>query len=553
MQLKGADILVKTLIDEGVTTLFGYPGGAVIDIYDSLYKYSGEIKHIITAHEQGAAHAADGYARSTGKVGVVLATSGPGATNLVTGIANAYMDSVPMVAITGNVPTALLGQDSFQEVYIAGITMPITKHNFVVRDIKDLAPTLRQAFRIAQEGRKGPVLVDVPKDVTLASCEYTTQPPLPLKTPPPLDEEKLTQIAAIIGKAKRPLICYGGGIVSGDAQELLTAFVKTKHIPSVHTLMATGTLSCTDPLNLGLVGMHGSYAANAAIQESDVLIALGTRFSDRVALSRKRFAQDSVKIHIDIDASEINKSVAINYKLVANVHSVLQKLQTLVTDDSHKAWLERIEDLKTHNYHPEDSNSELKPHRILQTINRYTEPNTIIATDVGQHQMWAAQYCETASPRNFLTSGGLGAMGFGYGAAIGAAIAHPNRRIIHITGDASFHMNMNEACTAVANNLPIITVIMNNTVLGMVHQWQTTFFGSRYSQTEPQRKTDFALVAKGFGAEGFDASTPDEFEQVFQKALKISGPVWINCTISPEEKVLPMIPAGATVDNIILN
>ncbi len=553
MQLTGADILIKTLLDEKVTTIFGYPGGAVLNIYDALYRHSHQITHILTAHEQGASHAADGYARATGKVGVVLATSGPGATNLVTGIANAYMDSIPMVAITGNVPTDLLGQDSFQEVYIAGITMPITKHNFVVRKVEELESTIKQAFKIAQEGRKGPVLVDIPKDVTAALGEYTPQPPLPLKDNPRLDQAALEKIAQVISTAKKPLVCFGGGIVSGDAQELLIQFLEKYQLPSVHTLMGTGTLSYTHPLNLGLVGMHGNYVGNKAIQESDVLIALGTRFSDRVALSKNKFAKQSIKIHIDIDASEINKSIAVDYKLTAHVHDVLKELLSMVNSPQHQDWLEEIKALQKNNYVPSSQHDRLKPHEILATIHEYLPQDTIIATDVGQHQMWSAQYCQSTSPRNFLTSGGLGTMGFGYGAAIGASVAFPQRRVVHITGDGSFHMNLNEGCTAVSYQLPIITVIMNNSVLGMVRQWQTSFYDKRYSQTDPHRRTDFVKLAEGFGAHGFHAQTLEEFQAVLQQALKINGPVWINCQIDSDEKVLPMIPSGATVESIILN
>ena len=509
MLLTGAEIIAEVLIEQGATTIFGYPGGAVLNIYDALYEYRDKIRHIMTAHEEGASHAADGYARATGKTGVVLATSGPGATNLVTGIATAYMDSVPLVALTGNVGTSLIGRDSFQEVYIAGITMPITKHNFVVRDVSQLADILRDAFRIARTGRCGPVLVDIPKDVTAAKTEFERAGPVEIPEPPMPVQEDILHAAEIINSAKRPIIYFGGGVVSSGASEKLAALIHTANIPACHTIMGTGVLADDDPLNLGMIGMHGCFTTNKAIDEADVVVAVGTRFSDRVALNTKKFAGRATIIHIDIDPSEISKNVPADCSLIGDVDRILTELLRLAGEDA------------------------------------------IFVTDVGQHQMWAAQYCGRSKPRSFLTSGGLGTMGFGYGAAIGAKIAQPNRRVIHITGDGSFHMNLNEACTVASYNLPIITVIMNNTVLGMVRQWQTVFYGGRYSSTSPERKTDFPKVAEGFGLSGVRVTTPKEFEQAFAKALEDNKPVWIECMIDKDEKVLPMIPAGGTIEDMI--
>lgn len=549
MKLNGSQIIAEVLLENGVDTVFGYPGGAVLNIYDALYEYKDRIKHYMTAHEQGAAHAADGYARSTGKTGVVIATSGPGATNLVTGIATAYMDSVPLVAITGNVSTPLIGRDSFQEVYIAGITMPITKHNFVVRDVRELADILRTAFEIAQSGRPGPVLVDIPKDITGAVTEYEKQEKQVIKKPE--GHFSLEKAAAIINGAKKPVIYFGGGVRISDAGEELRVLIKKADIPATYTMMAAGVLGYGERENLGLIGMHGCLTANKAVDMADVVLAVGARFSDRVALNTEKFARDAKIIHIDIDSSEIGKNVEVDVSIVGDVKDVLQQLLPLIKQANHDQWFEQLALWKSKDYKPKDNASVLKPHQIIHTICENAGPDAVYVTDVGQHQMWAAQYLKHVHPRNFLTSGGLGTMGYGYGAAIGAQIANPGRRVVHITGDGSFHMNMNEGCTAVSYHLPIVTVIMNNAVLGMVRQWQDAFYGRRFSSSEPERKTDYVKVAEGFGAKGFVCTDLASFEKVFAQALKQNCPVWIDCRIDREERVCPMIPAGMTVHDAI--
>ena len=554
MVLTGADIFAEVLVEQGVETLFGYPGGAVLNLYDALYKYSGKIRHIMTAHEQGAAHAADGYARATGKTGVVLATSGPGATNLVTGIATAYMDSIPMVAITGNVGTSLIGRDSFQEVYIAGITMPITKHNFVVRKVDELADILRDAFRIAQTGRKGPVLVDIPKDVTGATAEFTpVKPQIPVyKTE--LDGQELARAAQVIGNARRPVIYFGGGVAASEAGEELYALAKKAEIPATYTMMAAGVLSYGDPLNLGLLGMHGCRTTNRAVNEADLVLAIGTRFSDRVALNTEKFAKNAAILQIDIDPSEVNKNVEVDYSLVGDVKQILQALLPLVKDAKHTEWMTQIQAWQAQDYRPKDDKYCIRPHQLIGKMCELAGPDALYVTDVGQHQMWATQYIRHVKPRSFLTSGGLGTMGFGYGAAIGAKLAvGESRPVIHITGDGSFHMNLNEACTAVSYELPVITVIFNNTVLGMVRQWQTAFYGKRYSSTDPHRKTNYVKLAEGFGAKGYHCETLDAFSAAFAEALKSKGPVWFVCVIDKDEKVLPMIPAGGSIEDMIMD
>ena len=553
MKLTGSQIFVEVLVEQGVDTLFGYPGGAVLNLYDELYKNSDRIRHVLTAHEQGASHAADGYARATGRTGVVLATSGPGATNLVTGIATAYMDSVPMVAFTGNVATTLLGKDSFQEAYIEGITMPITKHNYTVRRVEDLADTMRAAFRIAQSGRKGPVLVDIPKDITAASCEFTPKAPELIRTVTRYNEEDVKKAAQMINASERPIVYFGGGVRSAAGCQPLRDLMEKTGMPATYTLMAAGVLSYGEPHNLGLLGMHGCYAANKAIDEADLVIAVGTRFSDRVALNPDSFAKRAKIIQIDIDPSELGKNVDVDLSLTGDASYILQAILPYVEKTEHKLWMEQIRGWQKNDYKPVDSDTELKPHQIIDEICNQAGPEAVYVTDVGQHQMWAAQYLHHTKSRGFLTSGGLGTMGFGYGAAIGAQMAlGRDARVVMLTGDGSFHMNLNEACTAVSYDLPIITVIFNNQVLGMVRQWQTTFYEKRYSDTDPHRKTDFVKLAEGFGAKGYRAATPAEFKAAFADAMKQKGPSWIDCRIGKDEKVLPMIPGGGTVNDIIM-
>ena len=553
MKLTGSQIFVEVLAEQGVDTIFGYPGGAVLNLYDELYKNSDRIRHILTAHEQGAAHAADGYARATGRTGVVLATSGPGATNLVTGIATAFMDSVPMVAFTGNVATSLLGKDSFQEAYIEGVTMPITKHNYTVRRVEDLADTMRAAFRIAQSGRKGPVLVDIPKDVTANSCDFTPKPPEPVRTVTRYDEESVLKAAEMINAAKRPLVCFGGGVRSAAGCQPLRDLLAKAEIPATYTLMAAGVLAYGEPLNLGLLGMHGCYTTNKAVDEADLVIAVGTRFSDRVALKPETFARNAKLIQIDIDPSEMGKNVPIDLALIGDATYILQAILPHVAPAKHPEWMAQIREWQKKDYKPTDSDTVLKPHQMIDEICRQAGPDAVYVTDVGQHQMWAAQYLHHTKSRGFLTSGGLGTMGFGYGASIGAQIGlGPDARVIMLTGDGSFHMNLNEGCTAVSYELPIITVIFNNQVLGMVRQWQTAFYGRRYSNTDPQRRTDFAKVAEGFGAKGYRCETLAEFKAAFADAMKQKGPSWIDCRIGKDEKVLPMIPGGGDINDIMM-
>ena len=552
MVKNGAEILIDALVEQGVDTIFGYPGGAVLNIYDALYKNSDRIRHILTAHEQGAAHAADGYARATGKVGVCLATSGPGATNLVTGIATAYMDSIPMVAITGNVGTSLIGRDSFQEVYIAGITMPITKHNFVVRDVEDLADTVRDAFRIAASGRPGPVLIDIPKDITAAKCEFIPKGKVEINETYEISDEELQTVADMIAASERPMIYYGGGVETSDAGDMLLQLQRKADIPSAHTMMAIGCIPDTEPLSLGMIGMHGTVSAAWAVERCDLLVCIGARFSDRVATNTKRFAPSAKVIHIDIDNAEINKNIGVDYAIVSDAETFLEKVMPYIKEAKHDAWRAQIAEWQTKlDYVPKDDESVIHPHQLLRTVAEETPEDTIIATDVGQHQLWSAQYNGRKHVRQFLTSGGLGTMGFGYGAAIGAQVAFPDRTVVHITGDGSFHMNLNEICTAVSYNLPVITIIMNNRVLGNVRQWQTMFYGSRYSQTDPHRKTDYVKLADAFGARGFRVSNIAELRDALREAMKRTGPVLIDAQIDKDERVLPMSPAGGTVDDLV--
>ena len=554
MKLNGSQILIETLLEQGTDTIFGYPGGAVLNIYDELYKYSDRIRHILTAHEQGASHAADGYARATGKVGVVLATSGPGATNLVTGIATAYMDSIPMVAITGNVGTPLIGRDSFQEVYIAGITMPITKHNFVVRNVEELADTIRLAFEIAMSGRPGPVLIDIPKDVTAAVCEFEHKPAAKPRPHPAIQHDQIKQMAEMINASERPVIFYGGGVIASEASELLGQLIHRADVPACQSIMGIGALPTDDPLNLGIIGMHGWVSAGRAVDKADLLIALGTRFSDRVATKMGDFATGAKIVQVDIDPAEVNKNVTVDHSVIGDVRDVLEAVLPLIHHGDHTPWKQQIAVWKERmDYKPKDDDSTLRPHQIMRKIDELIGEDDIVATDVGQHQMWAAQFAGRRKPRTFLTSGGLGTMGYGYGAAIGAQIAQPARRVIHVTGDGSFHMNLQEMCTAVSYHLPVITVVVNNTVLGMVRQWQTSFYGHRYSATDPHRQTDFVKLAEAFGAKGLRCHTLAEFEACMKEALAADGPVIIDAVIDKDERVLPFIPAGQTIRNVVID
>ena len=555
MKLNGSQILLETLLEQGTDTIFGYPGGAALNIYDELYKYSDRIRHVLAAHEQGASHAADGYARATGKVGVVLATSGPGATNLVTGIATAFMDSIPLIAITANVGTNFIGRDSFQEIYIAGVTMPITKHNFVVRNVEELADTVRQAYEIAISGRPGPVLIDIPKDVTAAVCEFEHKPAVHKRPNPKIQHEQISKMAEMVNAAERPVILFGGGVISSDACELLLRLMKRGDIPACHSLMGIGALDKEEPLNLGLIGMHGWVSAGRAVDNADLVIALGTRFSDRVATKMGDFASTAKVVQVDIDESEVNKNIAVEHSVIGDVHDVLEAILPLIDHADHTPWKEQIASWKERmDYKPKDNNAVLRPHQLMKKIDELIGKDDIVATDVGQHQMWAAQFTGRSKPRTFLTSGGLGTMGFGYGAAIGAQVGEPDKRVVHVTGDGSFHMNLQEMCTAVSNNLPVITVVVNNSVLGMVYQWQTSFYGKRYSNTDPHRKTDFVKLAEAFGAKGLRCDTLAGFEACMKEALATTdGPVLIDAHIDKTERVLPFIPGGETVRNVIID
>lgn len=553
MKLTGAEIITEVLIEQGVTDIFGYPGGTVLNIYEALYHRQDRLKHYLTAHEQGAAHAADGYARATGKTGVVLVTSGPGATNTVTGIATAYLDSIPMVVITVNVGVDLIGKDSFQEVFITGITQPITKHNYAVRDISKLADTVRDAFKIAGSGRRGPVMIDIPKNITAERFEYT---PAPRWTPPqpksaPLEE--LEKVSGLIAKSLRPVVCFGGGVISSEAAPELLEFVRKTKIPTCHTIMGTGVIGFGDELDLGMIGMHGSMAANHAIDEADLLLAMGMRFSDRVALNLRDFAPHATVVHFDIDESEIRKNVMADIAVIGDIRSELRNLIPLVGEKERTKWLTAIRKWKDELVIVNEKRSDgIRPFEIMDVVCEKGGDNAIVVTDVGQHQMWAAQFCRKTRPRGFLTSGGLGTMGFGYGAAIGAKVAVPDATVFHITSDGCFHMNMNEVCTAVSNNLKVITIIFDNKVLGMVRQWQTLMYNKHYIATTLERKTDYVKVAEGFGARGFMAESKEELEKAVDAALAGEGPVWIVCPIDPDEKVLPMIPAGGTIRSAIM-
>ena len=553
MKMTGAQLVMNVLPEHGVDTVFGYPGGTALFLYDELYKYSDRIKHVLVAHEQGGAHAADGYARATGKTGVAFSTSGPGATNLVTGIATAYMDSIPTVFITANVGKHLIGRDAFQEICITGVTFPITKHNYFVNDKEDLADALRNAFRIANEGRKGPVLVDITKDVTEAIVDYEPAKPYPIrKTETENCEAKAEKFAKYINGAQRPVIQVGGGVIASESYREVMELAEKADIPMVTTLMGMGAIPSSDERYFGMIGMHGSYAANKCIAEADLILTLGSRFSDRVALKPDQFGKKAKILQVDIDKSEIGKNVAIADCIIGDCKDVLEALIPMTEKADHSQWIQQIR--KWNEERPmtvKEANGKMNPQEIIEHLCDNTDKETIFVTDVGQHQMWAAQYVKQTMPRNFLSSGGLGTMGFGYGAAIGAQMGNPDKRVIHLTGDGSFHMNLNEACTAVSNQLPIITVIFNNRVLGMVYQWQTAFYGERYSNTTPERKTDFVKLIEAFGGSGFRVNDMDELKEAYEKALRIQGPVWIDCNIAECDKVLPMIPNGKTIDDML--
>lgn len=550
MLLTGAEILVKALIDQGVDTIFGYPGGAVLNIYDALYKSSDKINHILTCHEQGAAHAADGYARATGKVGVCLATSGPGATNLVTGIATAYMDSIPMVAITGNVTIPLLGKDSFQEVDITGITMPITKHNYIVKDINKLEDIIREAFYLAQEGRPGPVLIDIPKDITAFKTEYHEYIPKEYnKEKVQIAEEQIKQVVDLINQSEKPLIYAGGGIISSGASEELVEFAQKIGSPICVTLMSKGVVSNDNPLYTGMIGMHGTKASNIGATKCDLFIAIGARFSDRV-ISNQEHIKNAKVIHIDIDPAEINKNIKVDAHIIGDAKLVLERLISEVDKKKNQDWLDKIKELKALG-EVKKKDKELTPEYLFDKLNEYNKGDMIISTEVGQHQMWAAQYFDFKGPRTFITSGGLGTMGYGFGAAIGAQIGRPKCRVINIAGDGSFAMNCNEFATAVTNNLPLIVIVMNNNVLGMVRQWQDFFYQSRYSQTTLDRQTDYVKLAEAYGAKGFRVTEREQLDSVLKEALKSEGPVLIDYVIHSDKKVFPMVAPGAPINKII--
>ena len=552
MRLSGSDIIVRTLIEQGCEVVFGYPGGQVINIYDSLYKYQDELRHVLTAHEQGAAHAADGYARATGKVGVCMATSGPGATNLVTGIATAYIDSVPMVAITGNVPSSVIGTDGFQEIDITGITLPITKHNYFVGSIEELADTIREAFRLAKSGRPGPVLIDVPKDVQVAMYEYEPQEEVEAEEKQAAKDIRIQEAAQCINRSHRPFIYFGGGMISGGAQEELYALAEKIDAPIGCSMMGISAVPTDHPRFLGMQGMHGHYACSMGMHNADCIIALGARFNDRVTGNRAKFAKGAKIVHIDIDGAELSKTVQANHGLRGDVKKTLQKLIPLLEQTVHPEWQKKIAQLKAEEKAGEDSRPGMTPKAILDKLNAYLGENTPVATDVGQHQMWAAQYVSFRNTRRFISSGGLGTMGFGLGAAIGAQIGTKERSVL-ITGDGSFGMNLNELATAVANQVPVVILLMNNSVLGMVRQWQTLFFQKHYSNTMlDSRKTDFVKLAQAFGAEGSRATTLEELENSLKQAFSCDGPYVIDCLVDKDEFVLPMLPPGGSMDDIIV-
>ena len=550
MQLTGSEIIIECLKEQGVDTVFGYPGGTILNVYDALYKHSDEIHHVLTSHEQGASHAADGYARATGRVGVCMATSGPGATNLVTGIATAHMDSIPMVAITANVATGLLGRDSFQEIDIAGVVMPITKYSMIVKDIHDLAPAIRRAFTIAQSGRPGPVLVDVTKDVTAAVTEYTYQEPTPIAPyTAEMMESDLDQAAKLISEAEKPFIFVGGGAITSGAAEELRKFAHTINSPVTDSLMGKGAFSGEDELYTGMLGMHGTKTSNLGVTKCDLLITVVARFSDRVTGNTAKFAQNAKIIQIDVDAAEINKNIKVDCSIIGDVKEVLKELNKKIHPKNHDAWVKEVEDMKAK--YPLKYNQEgLTGPYVIEELYRVTKGDAIVVTDVGQHQMWAAQYYKYKEPRTLITSGGLGTMGYGLGAAIGAKFGRPDKVVVNIAGDGCFRMNMNEVATAARNNLPLIEIVINNHVLGMVRQWQTLFYDHRYSSTILDDKVDFVKFAESMGAVGIRVTKKEEVGPAIEKAIALNTTVVLDCQIDCDDKVFPMVPAGAPIEEV---
>lgn len=553
MLLTGAQITIETLIEQGCKVLFGYPGGQVIDLYDALYEREDRIKHVLTAHEQGACHAADGYARASGQVGVVMATSGPGATNLVTGIATAYLDSIPLVAITGNVPNSLIGRDSFQEVDITGITLPITKHNFIVKNIEDLADTIREAFKIAKSGRPGPVLVDIPKDVQQSRFEYTPHDVVEKIEQRPAKEYKIEKAAKMLMEANRPYIYVGGGAITADATEEIIQLANTIDAVIGSTLMGLSVIPGNNERFLGMEGMHGDYASSIAQDEADLILTIGARFSDRATGNVSKYATKAKIIHIDIDRAEVDKNVSVDLGVGGDLKQALNEILKLVKPKENIEWQNRIKELKEFSKKSIDQNmpkDELNPYTLIKEVSKHTSDDIKIVTDVGQHQMWVAQYYEFKKPRTFITSGGLGTMGFGLGAAIGSAM-YTNERTVLFTGDGSFGMNLNELATVATQNLPIVIILMNNGVLGMVRQWQNLFFDKHYSQTVLERKTDFVKLAEAFGIKGYRISDVSQMKDVIDQAFKEKGPVLVDCYIDKDEFVLPMLPPGGSFEDII--
>lgn len=555
MILNGSQIILECLLEQGVDTVFGYPGGAVLNIYEELYNYSDKITHILTSHEQGASHAADGYSRSTGKTGVVIATSGPGATNLVTGLATAYMDSIPMVAITGNVATSLLGLDSFQEVDIVGITMPITKHNCIVKDVTELADAIRNAFFIANDGRKGPVLIDIPKDITAAKCEF--EPKIPQNHSYSINENEISKAAEVIAKAEKPFIYAGGGVVSCNAFDELSEFAKKIDAPVSLSLMGQCAFDNSSSRYTGMMGMHGTKTSSLALTECDLLIVLGSRFSDRVTCNASNFRKVLKKakiLHIDIDPAEINKNITADYKVCGNLKLVLEKLNSIIAQQKHDEWLECIENWKKE--YPlcqvSDDTDAVLPQEVFETLDEITNGEAIISTEVGQHQMWAAEFYNFRKPRTFASSGGLGTMGYGLGAAIGCKVGNPEKTVVNCAGDGSFYMNMNELTTLAKYQLPVIELVFNNSVLGMVRQWQKLFYNAHFSQTTLEKSTDFEMLGNALGIEALIIKKKSDIRPVLEKAIAMNKPVLINCIIDKDINVLPMVPAGASIAEPIL-